>query len=36
MTELQAKIIQLILEDEAAMQKAADFIKKEKELEAKT
>lgn len=36
MTELQAKIIQLILEDEAAMQKAADFIKKEKEREAQT
>lgn len=34
MTELQARIIQRILEDEEAMQKAADFIKKEKGQEA--
>lgn len=31
MTELQARIIRRILEDEEAMQKAADFIKREKE-----
>ena len=36
MTELQARIIQRILEDEEAMRKAADFIKKEKEQETQT
>lgn len=33
MTELQAKIIKRILEDEEAMMKAAAFIKMEKERE---
>ena len=36
MTELQERIIRQILEDEEALQIAADFIKKETEQDAQT